>query len=770
MKNEKLLLPIDTHLGDIVKQAEAHPVLLVKSSPGSGKTTRLPWAIARQTGKNVIVLEPRRLAAKLAAERISAEEDLKLGEEVGYHFRFDKRLSSKTKLLFYTEGTFLRRLFQDPDLKEISYVVLDEFHERHIETDISLAYLKSLQQKRKDLKLILMSATLDTKLTEYFEDTSIFELDSPLYPVKVHYLPNVPSELNRPLEAKIKEALRQVSTSGDILIFLPGMREMLRVKSYLEREFDHIYLLHGELSKEEQDQALSTSDERKIVLATNVAESSITLPGVTTVIDSGIQREAHYSSWHGLKLISDFPTTQSSSIQRTGRAGRVAPGECFRLFSQQDFLSREQFTIPEILRADLTDVYLLSLKLTLKLSWLMDPPSENWKKARDLCYQLGAINKEGFLSDVGEKILSYPLGARLSRILIAGEFLRSTLKKGLLRYISEVIEKDHFGVLQRRLNSYLQLPGDENQPIERILLHGFVDQLAKYRSSHHDFIHYSGRTFRAHPSLHNLSEGYYLILDISQRQEAMLVAEIEEAWLYELNPFPFQEEEDIEVGEKIVVKNSTKIGSILLEEVHRRVNFPDLSPALKTKLLSQGQKFFDKVMERWRSSDYFSRALIWAKLHNQSIDPGMFSLENYFIEYLELNWDFLETYLDNKLAEIISPSSLNESFPLKVKLAGNKEVMIHYTQESGPYIEAYIQDFYGVAQTPLIGKGQITLTLRILGPHKRPIQVTKDLEGFWQKTYLEMKKELQREYPRHHWPEDPRTAKPVLLKSHLNRP
>ena len=363
MQYQKIPLPIDEYLQEILKKIQEFSTILIKASPGSGKTTRLPWFIAKNMDKKVVVLEPRRLAAKLAAERIAEEENFKIGQEVGYHFRFENKTSSATQLTFYTEGTFLKKAMNDANLEDTEVVILDEFHERHLETDMALAYLLDLQSRRKNLKIILMSATLDTDITHNLLNPVTIEIEAKNFPVEINYLPNQPSVLNQNLETKIREALEKIPKDHDILIFLPGMREIQKVQKYLAHLYGEVFILHSEVPKEEQEQALSQNSKRKIILSTNIAESSVTIPGIKAVIDLGIQREAIYSPWNGLKIISDRPVTKSSAIQRAGRAGRTSPGVCYRLYSLQDFEARENFTLPEITKADLTDSYLLAAQL-----------------------------------------------------------------------------------------------------------------------------------------------------------------------------------------------------------------------------------------------------------------------------------------------------------------------------------------------------------------------------------------------------------------------
>ncbi len=766
-QNEKLVLPIDIYLPEIVAATQNYSTILVKASPGSGKTTRLPWALTKSF-KKVAVLEPRRLAAKMAASRIASEEDLTLGEEVGYHFRFEKNTGLKTRLVFYTEGTFLKRFLSDPLLQDIDVVVLDEFHERHLDTDLALALLLDLQTRRKDLKIILMSATLDENIFSALPDPRLFEIEAPLFPVDISYLPNQPSILNQPLETKVKKAVDSLSpSSGDVLVFVPGMREMLKIKDTLHSH--NVFLLHADLEKEEQEKALTSSETRKIILATNIAESSLTIPGIKVVIDSGIQREAHYSAWNGLKFIEDRPVTKSSAIQRAGRAGRTAPGICLRLYSQHDFNERADHIIPEIEKADLTDTCLLVKSTGLTPQWFHAPPVEKWQKALKLLEQMNAVTLEGKITSIGEKMLEIPLDSRLARILVEGEKLPRKKKEQLLDYICFQIEEDRSGTLKRRMNFYLRSEGSDHFPWESCLIKGFVDQVAKIRHKQRDLIHYSGRTLKLHSSLDNLMDDYFIVLNITQRQEAIKIFPVEEEWIWALEPFPFTEEDEIQIEEDITIRRKTKFGSIVVEENILKLNWSELDQSVKDKINILSQSMMKQKISRWQESSTYGRFEFWARYKRLNMEEVFTDLKaGDFFQFAEtLKWEGFEDYLKNRIEEKFKISNLDVELPLKMDLGGRRELLIHYPVGMDPYLEAPIQDFYGLSDTPRIIHGQVPLTLKLLGPHKRPIQVTKDLINFWNKTYQEMKKEYQREYPRHYWPEKPWESRPILLKSQL---
>ncbi len=763
-QNEKIILPIDSHIPEIIDAVKKYSTIIIKASPGSGKTTRLPWHLSKELNQKVAVLEPRRLAAKLAAQRIADENQLTLGKEIGYHFRFDKNFSNESKVIFYTEGTFLKRFIHQNSLENFDIVILDEFHERHLETDLSLGLLQDLQ-KNKKLKIILMSATIETEMVNLFSDSMSIEINSPMYPVEIRYLPNQPSLLNMPLELKVKKSLEE--TSDDTLVFLPGMREMLRTKEILGDSYN-VLLLHADLSKDEQRKALLPSRERKIILSTNIAESSVTIPGIKTVIDSGIQRESWYSPWNGLKFIHDVPVTKSSAIQRAGRAGRTGPGLCYRLFSEFDFNGRNTFTVPEIEKADLTDVCLLIKGTGLNPQWPKKPPEEKWERATHLLTQLGALCDEK-ITPIGRRMLDYPLDARLSRILIEGEKLTLEKKEKLLKYICTEIELDKSGTLKQKLNFYLNTSGSLDTPWEKCFLTGFIDQVAKYRPKQRDFIHSSGKIIKSHQNLEGLEDGLYLILNVTQRQEANQVLPIWEEWLWNIDPFPIEEDIHFEVDDKIIIKTKTKIGSIVLNEELLKSKWSSLDPSIKRNISPLLKKTSLKKIESFIIQARYERLSFWAKTNGIQINTITDSLDinSYFEDYDELDWDNFEEYFFRSIEQSLNMTDLERNLPTKINLGGRKEILVHYSSDQEPYLEAPVQDFFGLKETPTILGGKVLLTLKLLGPHKRPIQITKDINNFWKKTYKEIKKEYERDYPRHYWPENPWDAKPFLLKSHL---
>jgi ATP-dependent helicase HrpB len=399
--SRKIPLPVDAVVSQVVEATLADSRVLFIASPGSGKTTRIPWALreALPSGK-VYVLEPRRIAAKLSAERVAEENGERIGEEIGYQFRFERKRKDSTRLVFLTEGTLLRELQSNPRLEGVAALVLDEFHERHLQGDLALAIAKRLQEtSRPDLRILLMSATLDpVPLERFLPGSKRIELEAPRFPIEIEYAP-LQSTLEREVARKVRELLGRPDAAkfGDLLVFLPGMAEIRRVEQELGRIPAEVMILHGDLTREEQDRALHPAPGRKVILSTNIAESSVTIPGVSTVVDSGLARVGSFSHWSGLPRLETKSISRASAIQRAGRAGRTGPGRVVRLYAKGDFESRAHQDTPDILRADLAPVALDLLSLGIDpavFEWFEAPTRERVDSALDLLRKLGLVEGE----------------------------------------------------------------------------------------------------------------------------------------------------------------------------------------------------------------------------------------------------------------------------------------------------------------------------------------------------------------------------------------
>lgn len=424
-------LPIDPLLPELLAALRTHGSLVLQAEPGAGKTTRVPWAMLEAGvagGGEILVLQPRRIAARMAARRIASEQGERVGERVGYQVRFEDVSGPRTRLRLLTEGVLTRRLVADPTLRGVGAVVLDEFHERHLQGDLALALLRRLQQtQRPDLKLVVMSATLDAEPVRAFLGGAP-QVIAPgrRFPITIEHLEK-PDD--RHLDVQVAAALKRLvreGLAGDVLVFLPGAAEIRRAQTAVEAVArDHeleVVPLHGDLSPEEQDRAVQPGKRHKVILSTNVAESSVTIPGVVAVIDSGLARIAGHSPWSGLPTLKTGKVSRASAIQRAGRAGRTGPGRCLRLYTEHDLLARPEHEAAEVARLDLAETALalhgLGVKRLADFGWYEAPPAASLQATDALLQRLGAVDDAGALTPLGAELLRFPLHPRQARVLL----------------------------------------------------------------------------------------------------------------------------------------------------------------------------------------------------------------------------------------------------------------------------------------------------------------------------------------------------------------
>jgi len=422
-------LPIDPILPELVRLVRAQGAVVLEAPPGAGKTTRVPTALlAGLDGKGeILVLEPRRLAARMAARRVADERGERLGETIGYQVRFEDVSSARTRIRFVTEGVLTRRLVGDPLLTGIDAVVLDEFHERHLHGDVALALVQRLRKtKRPDLKVVVMSATLGVAPVAEYLGAAMLKSEGRLFDVELEHLP-APDD--RPLALQVASAVRaalRASDDGHVLVFLPGAAEIRKARDACTRVAEEyqakLLPLHGDLSPAEQDRAVGPSRERKVILATNVAESSVTIEGVVAVVDSGLARIAEQASWSGLPTRKTAKVSRASATQRAGRAGRTRAGRCLRLYTLADFQTRPAYDSPEITRVDLAQTYLeLAVADALDLDWFDAPPETSFRAAKLLLERLGALDAKGAVTTLGKRLAHLPLHPRQARVLVEAE-------------------------------------------------------------------------------------------------------------------------------------------------------------------------------------------------------------------------------------------------------------------------------------------------------------------------------------------------------------
>ena len=771
-------LPVDALLGEITGSLACTPNLLIVAEPGAGKTTRVPAALLSAVAGDVLVLEPRRLAARLAARRVAWELGEELGQTVGYQVRFERVAGPATRLHFLTEGVLTRRLLGDPDLTGVDVVVLDEFHERHLESDLALALLRRLQQRRPDLRLVVMSATLDAEpVAQFLGGCPVVRSKGRAFPLTVEHLAYSPA----PLEEQVRGAVEQLvdgGESGGILVFLPGAAEIRRAMRACEpvaRRAGRLLLpLYGDLSPAEQDRAVAPAEQAKIVLATNVAESSVTIDGVTAVVDSGLARHASWSRWTGLPTLSVGRVSQASATQRAGRAGRTAPGRVLRLYAQMDFNQRPAHETPEILRGDLAQLCLLLRAMGVSdprhLEWLDAPPDAAVDQAEALLESLGAHGRQA------ERLMRLPVHPRLARMIdeatargvglaacTAAALLESGARRShcdLLAALDEPLDertRHHLRALLR-----LAKPGserrDDDEALLQAVLAGFPDRVARRRAGNQVMLA-NGVAAELAGEAHGWS--FFVALDVEDRTEkAMplirLAARIEPEWL--LDRFPERMREETVVvwnrqAERVDALSRLLFDGLVLEESNNAA--PDAAQAaalLAERALDAGmERFVDaEQLEQWLGR------LEFAGLESSGVAAP--DLPALFTEFCTGMRSFAELraagagFLD-WLEQRLDAHRLREAAPESLRLPSGRRTKIRYERGKPPWVASLLQDFFGMTETPRIGPRQTPLVLHLLAPNRRPVQTTTDLAGFWERLYPQVRRELMRRYPRHAWPE-----------------
>lgn len=817
-----IALPIDPFLAEIVQRLEKYPNLLLKAQPGTGKTTRVPPALLKSSlstnRPEIWVLEPRRLAAKLAARRVASELGENVGETVGYQFRFEKVGGPQTRIRFLTEGMILRHLLSQPNLPQVAAVILDEFHERHLQGDIALAALRKLQQTRRpDLRLVVMSATLQTdQLEAYLAAPQKLEIGAPHHPLALRYF-TPPSEMR--LEQAVVRGVKMAFDDpeyrgGDFLVFLPGMAEIRRAEEALGTLVRErgcvVFALHGELSKEEQDLAINRHPKTKILLSTNIAESSLTIEGVSVVLDSGLHRSASYSSWSGMPSLQTRPISKASAIQRAGRASRTGPGLCFRLYAQGDFDHRSAQDTPEILRADLAQT-LLELKAMgntdeMAFPWFERPPETALQNARTLLFRLGALESArpaSPLTEIGNRLSKLPTHPRLARLLLEGEsrgcldsaiHLAALLSEGAMQGM-DALESVKRQPAPERVKK--QLAGmfrgtdrrtSDPSALAQAALAAFPDRVAKLRLGSREDLVLSGGGSVKTADLGSLGKAsYFLVLDAretkgfgqarAQVRATSLIA-LEPEWLLDLEPSPLTEEKSALAWDsqrkRVTAKSRLLYDQLVLEESEAAISdFEQAAEFLVHSVLGIRKEQADALtVHEWieRLLPVCSREVLENVFARQKLAQEYLGQEKVLSVYSQL----LKALHGKTSAEelkdldwenaLLPPEKFSRSLPTHVDLPGGRKVKVNYSIGRAPWIESRLQDFFGMKQGPVLLDGKLPLTLHLLAPNYRAVQVTTDLAGFWKNTYPTVKKELSRNYPRHSWPEDPLTAKPPAPK------
>jgi ATP-dependent helicase HrpB len=799
-----LRLPIDPLIPEIVAHLRAAENLVLEAPPGAGKTTRVPPALLALSEREVLVLEPRRLAARLAARFVAAERGEAVGGTVGYQVRFEEVAGPRTRLRFLTEGVLTRRLLSDPTLTRVAAVVLDEFHERHLEGDLALALLRRLQRtERSDLRLLIMSATLDAApVAQYLGGARVIRSEGRQYPLEIEYTPHSAA----PLEEQVAAALERLAArglAGHVLVFLPGAAEIRRAQTAcapLARRNGWLLLpLHGDQSPEEQDRAVGPSEQRKVILSTNVAESSITIEGIGAVIDSGLARVASHSPWSGLPTLQVARISQASAKQRAGRAGRTGPGRVVRLYPVEDLARRPAHDTPEIARADLAPAALLLDAMGVDglgaLDWLDAPPSAAVEQAGELLRQLGAFGS------LGKEMARYPLHPRLARLIVearrrgvaeqgatiaallsAGERLPAKCDHTTRSDLLVLMESQWTPATERMVRQVHRIvnPPRQQHPNEDALLisvlAAFPDRVARRRESSELQLAAGGPALLA-PSSTVTASQFLVAVEAEDRRAqrapqkmplVRIASGIEPEWLLDLFPERIRETAQTEwnrAAERVESVSALMFDQIAIES-HRAGPRGRPDPQAATALLME--KALEAGLARFADPaeiDAFLARVNFASQHGtlpplgpEDVELALRSLASGLKSFAELECAARDGGLLRALDRQLPPPArrlLDEIAPERIRLARGRHARVHYEAGQPPSVASRLQDFFGMSRTPAVARGAVPLVLRLLAPNQRPVQTTSDLAGFWQRLYPQVRKELARRYPKHAWPQDP---------------
>jgi ATP-dependent helicase HrpB len=848
-------LPIDPLLPEIVAALRAGGSLVIEAPPGAGKTTRVPAALhaAGLVKGEVVVLEPRRLAARLAARRVAEELGERPGETVGYQVRFEDVSSPRTRIRFVTEGLLLRRLLSEPTLPGVGAVLLDEFHERHLHGDLALALLRRLQRTRRpDLKLVAMSATLDAAPVAAFLGAPTLRSEGRRFEVKVEYLtPEEAARSDDRLEDRVSRAVRRLlreEPDGHLLVFLPGGAEIRWCAQKLSGLSDSgidVLPLHGELKPEEQDRAVRPSSRRKVILSTNVAETSVTIDGVVAVVDSGLARVASHSPWSGLPTLEVRKVSRASAAQRAGRAGRTRAGRAVRLYTRHDHDARPAYETPEVEREDLSEPFLALAGLGVLaepegFEWFEPPPAPAAEAARALLQRLGAIDPRGAITPLGRRLLALPTHPRLARLAVeaadrgaaeGGALLAALLSERDLRdrrslegaalpatgpsdllELMSVFEEAARGRFDPDRCRRLGVNAGAAQAVERgrrqlrgalraapgvraangeaaeaalllATLAAYPDRVARRRSPGSDEVVLTGGgSARLDPASVVREAELLVAIDAEARRgdrprpgvsraeaRVRLASAVTQEMLLDLFPEALRydaavswngEAERVEASERLLYQD------LVLEEARAARPDPGLVAArLAEEALARGVQAFapEGALEQLQA-----RLALVARFAPElgATPPDETAVREALVRSCEGRRSFAELReadLPGALLDLQPGpvrAALSRLAPERVTLPGGRGVQVHYQADRPPWIESRLQDFFSMLKGPAVAGGAVPLTLHLLAPNQRAVQVTSDLAGFWDRHYPALRRELGRRYPRHAWPEDPRTAPP----------
>ncbi|MBI3701123.1 MAG: ATP-dependent helicase HrpB [Afipia sp.] len=809
-------LPIDDVLSELTTKLSNSNTAVLVAPPGAGKTTRVPLALLGEPwtkGKKIIVLEPRRIAARAAAERMAQTLAERAGETVGYRVRFGSKISRGTRIEVVTEGIFSRQILDDPELNGVAAVLFDEFHERSLDADLGLALARDAQQGlREDLRILVMSATLDgARVANLLGNAPVIESEGRAFPVETRYLGRKPDvQIERQMADAIATALR--ADAGSVLAFLPGAAEIRRTETMLRERVNDasigIVPLFGALDSAVQDRAIAPAPKgtRNVVLATSIAETSLTIDGVRIVVDSGMARVPRYEPDIGLTRLETVRASRAAVDQRRGRAGRTEPGVCYRLWDEPQTASFEAYTRPEILSADLSSLVLdlaqWGVSDPSKLAFLDSPPTPALKEARDLLRELNALDGQGRITPEGKSLRALALPPRLARMIVDSHRLSSGDEAAM---IAAILTEHGLGGdsadLDSRLDNFRrdrsqraqsarqlaqrwaqQVAQSEKMSAKdvtlstgRILALAFPDRVARNRGNG-SFVLANGRGASVDQTTSLAKSPYIAVAELTgtaANGRILLAAPITQ------DEIETQFADHIEMDDEIAfdkaamalrARRRKRLHAITLSEHTLPVSpSADTARVLAEGLVTAGidRLPWSKPLKQWRDRVMFLRAASpedWPDLSDAALAA---SFDTWLTPAL-FDKTSLAQFSSGDLSDALMSllpwdlrARLEREAPTHFEAPTGTSLPIDYEAEQGPTIAVRLQELFGLTAHPSIANGKIPLVLELLSPAHRPVQVTRDLPGFWRGSYAAVRADLRGRYPRHPWPEDPASAPPT---------
>ena len=813
-------LPIEEALPPLLAALQSGLNAVLQAPPGAGKTTLVPLALLDQPwrgDRRIIMLEPRRLAARAAARRMAALLGEAVGETVGYRIRQDSKIGAKTRIEVVTEGILTRMLQDDPELSGVAAVLFDEFHERSLNADLGLALcLESQGSLRDDLRLLVMSATLDGRpVAKLMNDCPIITSEGRSFPVDVRWQDKPHNgRFDDAVAALVSRAIDE-EPEGDLLVFLPGQGEIRRVQAQLESRYPDLLVapLYGDLSQEAQDAALRPqSGRRKVVLSTSIAETSLTIEGIRIVVDGGQMRLPRFDPNGGMTKLVTVPVSKASAEQRRGRAGRLGPGLCYRLWSEAAHRALPGFTAPEIADADLAP---LALELArwgvsdpTSMAWLEPPPAASYAQAVDLLKRLGALDHGGRITAHGKAMAALPLHPRLAHMVLKAESMglgslacdlaallseRDILRNARdadLRLRLEALadprsnNADRGGVQRvrdaaKQLRRSLRIPQSDDSVEEAGLLLAFAypDRIGQRRSA-------QGLQYR----LSNGRGAFFPVPEALATEDMLVMADLDgdkrDARIFLAAPVTRAEIEDHfaeliltteavawDSREQVVTaRRQRKLGELVLkDEALPKPSREAITEAMLAGVREMGLAClpWNDAARKFQSRITFLRRIegeAWPDLSDEALTE---TLSDWLPPWLEgiSRKAHLERLDMLEILEAALPwekkRDLDEAAPTHVTVPSGSRIPIDYETGEIPVLAVRLQEMFGLADTPTLAHGRVKLVLHLLSPARRPMQVTQDLASFWANTYKQVKADLKGQYPKHYWPDDPMQAEPT---------